>query len=123
MRVRAILIGTKFIVTPDPVNVLVGEPVFWEFVSDLPIYNILWEIYFQGGEPFGQGLSNLKANTIGAHSTPLGAVGPIARPTHLGLSPSAVASKPGDYKYGIRAMDMDSNQLLGDDDPYLMVLP
>ena len=61
MRVRAILSGQSILVQPDPVRVLVGEPLYWEFVSALPNSRIKWAVYFQHGTPFGPALKSLTA--------------------------------------------------------------
>lgn len=120
MRVRAILNGQSILIQPDPVRVLVGEPLYWEFVSALPNPRIKWEVYFQHSAPFDPALKSLTAETAFA---PAGPVGPIPSPTHHGLSPSVVATMPGDHKYGIRAQDANTQQTLADDDPLLIILP
>ena len=63
MRVRAILSGGKFLVEPDPVRVLVGEPLYWEFVSTLPNRSVKWEVYFHHSSPFGPTLKSLSVAT------------------------------------------------------------
>lgn len=123
MRVRAILIGQSIVVQPDPVQVLVGEPLYWEFISALPNMRIKWEVYFRHGNPFGSWVRSLIAETGFGPVEPVGPVGPINSPTHYGLSPSAIASTPDDYKYGVRAMDAITQETLGDDDPHLIILP
>lgn len=123
MRVRAILSGQSILVQPDPVRVLVGEPLYWEFVSALPNPRIKWEVYFQHSTPFGPALRSLAAETAFAPVAPAGPVGPIPSPTHYGLSPSVVATTAGDHKYGVRALDANTQQTLADDDPELTILP
>lgn len=124
MRVRVILKGRNSILfEPDPVRVLVGEPLYWEFVSALPNPRIKWEVYFQHSNPFGPALKSLTAETAFAPVAPAGPVGLIPSPTHHGLSPSVVATMPGDHKYGVRAQDANTQQTLADDDPQLTILP
>jgi len=123
MRVRAILRGQRILVQPDPVQVLVGEPLYWEFVSALPNQRIKWDVYFQKGAPFGQALNNLTAETALAPDESVERSGPFPNPTHYGLSPSVVPTTPGEYKYGVRAQDVRTQHMLADDDPLLIVLP
>ena len=120
MRVRAILEGQSILVQPDPVRVLVGEPLYWEFASALPNLRIKWEVYFQRSTPFGPGLTSLTAETA---VIPAGPVGSILSLRHRGLSPSVVATTQGDHKYGVRAQDANTQQMLADDDPVLIILP
>lgn len=123
MKVRAILYGPKIVVEPDPVRVLVGEPLYWEFVTTMPNPSINWEVYFQHSTPFGPSLTSLTATTAIPPSPPARTVGPITGPTHYGLSPSVVATTVGDHKYGVRAQDTKTQQTLADDDPQLLILP
>lgn len=120
MRVRAVLRGHLVLVEPDPVEVLVGEPLYWEFVSTGPQPRIRWEVYFQRGSPFSAGIKSLTAQTVFSYVPP-GPLVPNLGIMHYGLSPSVVATTPGDYKYGVRAEDADTGVPIADDDPRLIV--
>jgi hypothetical protein len=115
MRVRAILEGNKILVRPDPVFVLAGEPVHWELVSRSRNARINWEIYFEHDTPFGRNLKSLIAATAFDSRR-------FSDAMHYGLSPSVMAIAPGDYKYGVRAQDAETEETLADDDPHLIVL-
>jgi len=120
MRVRVFLRGAAFFVEPDPVRVLIGEPLQWEFVSILDNRLIEWQLYFDHSKPFGPIMRRFGAQTGFAAHAP---IGPIANPTHHGFSATVVAATAGDHKYGVRATDVQNQQKLADDDPMLIVVP
>jgi hypothetical protein len=102
--------GNQFRISPDPAVVNSGTPVIWKFQSNtLSNQRIRWEVYFSRGSPFhdqGDRFTTTTTRTFGQHA---GATGAMS------------ADDPGDYKYGVRAIDLPSRMLLGDDDPYLEV--
>lgn len=85
---------------PSTTTVKVGTRVAWRLRADR---ELLWTVYFDHGTPF---------------DTTVGEV--IAESADLVLG---TADRIGDYKYGVRVTDPQSNEVLGDDDPYLTVVP
>jgi hypothetical protein len=120
MRIRVVLDRThRLVIEPDPVVVLAGEPIYWDFISSIANAEISWLVYFEHSAPFGPAFRALSTQTV--HSRPAVA-GPVTNATHRGISPSVTAEEPGDHKYGIRASDRTTKTTLADDDPLLKIL-
>ena len=98
----------QLIFSPDPAIVQRKTLVSWKFQSNaLPSRQLQWIAYFDKGSPFrGQGTQFIT-------DTPAG--------QQIGTSPAMSADDPGDYKYGVRVVDPVNHQVLGDDDPWLIV--
>jgi hypothetical protein len=103
--------SSKFRISPEPAYVKRGSPVSWRFRADnlSDSARIRWNVYFNDGTPFGVKtaiLSTLSGQIAGQHVAATGIV---------------FADETGDYKYGVRAVDLSSGKTLGDDDPTLKV--
>jgi hypothetical protein len=85
---------------PSTTRVKVGTKVAWRLRADRELQ---WTVYFDHGTPFDSNVGEV-----------------IAESADLVLG---TADRIGDYKYGVRVTDPQSNSVLGDDDPYLMVVP
>jgi len=102
----------KFNISPEPAVAKRGTPVMWRFqannLSTVP--QIRWVIHFGSSSPFGalNTLTTKSSESAGQHTA---ATGP---------TPTDVV---GDHKYAVRAVDPSTEDKLGDDDPYLRVVP
>jgi hypothetical protein len=118
----------RWSISPDPAEVRIGTPVFWVLHSNRSLYSrLIWKIYFNHGTPFaglpgpffattinrrgeGEALRNLGLR-LTQEADHQGAVGPV------------VPTEPGDYKYGVEVRNAETGEVVGDDDPRLIVLP
>jgi hypothetical protein len=111
----------KWRVSPDPAEVPRGTRVWWRFQSnDLRARRVRWTVYFANGYPFAPG--NQLGVLIGDRVALSTDTTKQQDGQHAGTSPEITADAPGDYKYGVRAEDLDEGQQLGDDDPRLIVV-
>lgn len=107
--------GAKWSFSPDPAVVSRGTLITWRFrsvalaVPQIP--QILWTVYFAHGSPFGTQGTQFFTTTANFPGQQTGTTG------------SVVAIDPGDYKYGVRAQNLSNKNMLGDDDPRLVVTP
>jgi len=109
MEICVEFVNGRLAISPDPAVVTVDTPIVW-FIrgSRLALGRLQWTIYFHHGTPFPDGLASVTAATVGDHS---------------GATTLGPAVKPGDYKYGVSVGDAETGELLGDDDPRLIVRP
>ena len=121
MKIRVVLERRgRIIAEPDPVRVLVGEPIEWEFVTDISNEpRIAWTVYFQAGSPFRGLPRSLAADSIQLRRPQ--PAGRILQATHVATTTPTVAAQPGDYKYSVRATSTLFGSVLADDDPHLLV--
>ncbi|HWX42707.1 MAG TPA: hypothetical protein VN345_16260 [Blastocatellia bacterium] len=113
MRISIVFNSPGFSISPDPAFVTLGDSVEWDLscsLADVP--GLLWTVYLSHGSPFGHAQSTF--STLTQRTQPRG----IALRGVLGPE---VTVTDGDYKYGIRVADPNSLQVLGDDDPWLIV--
>jgi hypothetical protein len=96
----------KVIVSPDPAVVDAGTSVEWRFEVNPDLPSLTLEIYFSGASPTGW----LSEQAIYSESRSSPIIG-------------AVVQQPGDYKYGVKASNHETNEVIADDDPYLVVRP
>jgi hypothetical protein len=98
----------KVIVSPDPAVVDAGTSVEWRFEVDpgLPP-SLTLEVYFSAASPTGWSSERAIYSKSRSPSPIIG----------------AVAQQPGDYKYGVKASNHETNEVIADDDPYLVVRP
>jgi hypothetical protein len=85
---------------PSSMQVKRGARVAWRVRSDR---RLRWTVYFDHGTPFDATTGEVVAESA---DVVLG-----------------TADEPGGYKYGVRVTDPQSDAVLGDDDPYLIVTP
>jgi len=104
--------GKDWRTTPDPAVVKRGELVSWRFQAN-GVHNrpIRWLIYFDKRSPFGRQGNRLSTTTVPRSDQ------------HVGMTEAKAADEPGEYKYGVRAEDLQEEVTLGDDDPRLIVMP
>lgn len=124
MKISVRFDGQNWSTDPYVASVRRGTPIEWAFESPgLPSQNVQWTAYFDHGSPFRLPLPEFSISTTA--SPPLVHSGTSARPLlqHSGVTSAVYADDPGDYKYGVRATDLERHSLLGDDDPYLRVSP
>jgi hypothetical protein len=95
-------------VWPDPAEVAEGGTVEWEFDLQTTLPSLTLEIYFSGNSPTTWSTKQINVRSSSG--------GPAARIT-------ATVNDPGEYKYGVKATQMGTHQVIADDDPYLIVRP
>jgi hypothetical protein len=105
---------------PERAEVAVGETVQWSIEvtgGTRTARSVAWEIYFQGKGPFNQ-LSYRATTEVVVPRTdpPQQDVG-----VHVGKIDAGKAEEPGEYKYGVRAIDEATRHALSDDDPHIIV--
>lgn len=100
-------------IDPDPAIVGVGTPIEWHFVlgGGPPRYNLRWEVYFDHTRAFPWRIRTLQTSPDQEEEG------------HIGVLYAGEAEKLGDHKYGVRVIQADSGENLGDDDPRLVVRP
>jgi hypothetical protein len=109
MEIWVIFDGTQWTFTPNPATAKSGTPVAWRFqAKGILVPQINWTVYFDHGSPF-VGAKQFTTTTIQSGGQ------------HTGATGQAPADIPGEYKYGVRAEDSSSKNVLGDDDPHLIV--
>jgi len=122
----------KIVVSPDPAEVWVGNPIVWRFeAKSMQVRRIRWTVYFhrprllstlaapfhfwrwllfrRRGIPFFPGVGTELSSTTQAAGAHEGTIGP------------ATPESPGEYKYGVRVENAETGATLGDDDPILLV--
>jgi hypothetical protein len=115
------IFGTGLVIQPDPAIVHVGDRVEWQFLylqregppsseqSDPFRFGPLkWMVYFRGEQPFGRN-----------HDRELSS--PVERGQRASIT-FGTAKDSGDYKYGVRLIAGDGEEI-SDDDPLLIVRP
>jgi hypothetical protein len=113
--------GMRLEIFPDPAIVHVGDRVEWRlllFPADFPPFSrrrdpfrigpVKWIVYFRNEQPFGRDRTREMSAS--------------ASPGEPGSVNFGTAESPGDYKYGVRLIDAQGEQI-SDDDPFLIVLP
>ncbi len=104
---------------PDPAKAFVGDSIVWAFDTNVGLpRDLIWMIYFSGSTPFKSKGTTFRTVSAGKAQKQRG--GSVIY-VHSALSLPLTAEDPGDFKYGIRVIDSRSNQVLGDDDPYLLI--
>jgi hypothetical protein len=121
----------KWFVSPDPCQVAVNTPLFWFLrCRRSSIARLRWILYFNSGTPFNfQGhrpsqfhfpVTTLNTNLPESQNV---GIDPKEMGDHVGAAGPFIPSEPGTYKYGLRLEDAESGELIGDDDPQLIILP
>jgi hypothetical protein len=97
---------------PERAVVSLGETVRWVVrAGGNGVKSIEWQVYFNHGSPFKE--RSLKMTTEEGSEN--------GEAPHAGVIDAGEAQQPGEYKYGVRAVDTSTNQELSDDDPFLIV--
>ncbi|HYG63378.1 MAG TPA: hypothetical protein VEL74_12410 [Thermoanaerobaculia bacterium] len=95
-------------VQPYSASVHAGGTVRWNVAVEGEVAPFRLTIYFSEESPFRWSSRSLTLRSGSDFSR--------------GMSVSASATRPGDYKYGVRGVIVGSGELIDDDDPYLEVL-
>jgi hypothetical protein len=107
---------------PERAEVVVGEMVQWSIAvigGGRPIRSVKWEFYFEGRSPFPRRTYSV---TTGIQ-VPRGRPSTVQEIAYIATIDAGHASGPGEYKYGVRAIDEATEHALSDDDPYIVVRP
>jgi hypothetical protein len=140
-------------VRPDPAEVRVGEPITWIVQAErIALRRLRWIVYFDAGGPvFMQPWMAFATGSSASASLPRVRLSVITLNTgfsallergfdlkwlvrdvriegepildHQGATEPLTPDRPGDYKYGVRVEDAESGEIVGDDDPLLIVRP
>ncbi|MEO5925085.1 MAG: hypothetical protein ABIR70_14790 [Bryobacteraceae bacterium] len=103
---------------PGRAEVSVGEHVQWLIEVAGRARSVGWEIYFEGQSPFRRRSYRLAT----AVQAPLTFPPSEEEGVHVGaVDAGAVDAEPGEYKYGVRAIDSATQRALSDDDPHIIV--
>lgn len=94
-------------VSPDPAIVDQGKPIEWRFSVERSVASGSIELYFSGATPTGWNVETVRYSESTSSQPRIG----------------AIAEDPGEYKYGIRATAEQTNEVVADDDPWLIVRP
>jgi hypothetical protein len=124
----------KWEVSPDPAHVKVGELFTWTVQVPRSRFELLrWELHFDRGTPFGE-INDFKTSTRNSHLGTI--VDSNSRLQHAlrdagadldvivdhgGIVGPVLAEQPGDYKYGVRLENAETEEELEDYDPRLIV--
>jgi hypothetical protein len=126
--------GDRWSISPDPAEVNAGTPVFWILRCQRSSFSrLLWKVYFDHRTPFPTLPGPLLVTTVNRTPAPklvrdleraLEKIDPrlTLGPDHEGAIGPAIPTEPGDYKYGIEVRDAETGEVVGDDDPRLIVL-
>ena len=93
-------------VSPDPAEVSEGGIVQWQFDIEPTLPNLTLEIYFSHQSPTTWSTQKISTRSFIRGTIP---------------SLTATVHDPGEYKYGVKATELGTNQVIADDDPYLIV--
>lgn len=124
-------------IEPDPASVTVGTAVTWLLRSPRSNYTRLrWTVYFAHGTPFSSDEGPFCVTTV---NTKLGTVltqdasvldsvknagvGLDHVVDHEGAIGPVAPTEPGQYKYGIKVENAETDEEVADDDPQLVILP
>lgn len=120
MEIWVILDGSGQIKTyPDRLLLRRGENVKWRFqASETSIFEINWTVYFEKRSPF-VGVFDFSARS---YLETRDRRNPITRQHLTTTAAKTIGGEPGEYKYGIRAIDPRNQETLADEDPYIIVL-
>jgi len=118
MRISVVFDGQDLSIDPDVAAVTVGDPVEWLCSTRGQAFPgpLVWTIYFNRRSPFGALVTRFPLTTLSPGYSRGGA-------DHQGLAGPVYPSLPGDYKYGVSVQDAATQNVLGDDDPRLIVRP
>lgn len=115
MSIAVVFDGNRFFVAPNPAVVENGTPVNWLlYYSGGHTGSVRWTLSFKTGSPFAGQVDTLETTALPAD--------PVAgRPSEAEIA--GIPINDGLYKYDIVAKDADTDNNLGNDDPYLIVRP
>jgi hypothetical protein len=107
-------------ITPERAEVTVGETVLWAIEVSAGNFRapaVRWDVYFQDAIPFKRPPISI---TSRLHDT-FREISPREHRAYTAVINAGQAEEPGEYKYGIRAIDTLTGLALSDDDPYIVV--
>jgi hypothetical protein len=105
----------KIRVVPERVRVRVGHPVAWVVLSFDGLAPVSLQVYFDDRSPFEWSVQSVQVHPEQK--------GPPRRHVPSPEQPviSGAPDTPGDYKYGVRILDVYGD-VLDDEDPYITVV-
>ncbi|WP_395753907.1 hypothetical protein [Prosthecobacter sp.] len=119
------LAGVGLSITPEPALIHVGDRVVWKLLFFngrlAQSIKIKCTIYFEKSNPF-KGNSN-KDFTAYGQSIKYPPASPVSEENGEVIIDAGKASEAGHYKYGIRITNAETEEIISDDDPALIVLP
>ena len=149
MEIRVEFRRGEWRIRPDPAEVTRNEPITWVFeIESSPVRRLRWTIYFESLVPRLRGPGTLfplvyvplirGAAVLQATSqnTGFSQFSPGDRSVienlpsyqnrepiidHRAITEPIAVEDPGDYKYGIRVENAENNEMIGDEDPRLIV--
>ena len=92
-------------VLPEVLRVHVGQAITWLFIWTRSPRTRFVEVYFPDGSPLGEDQLEM----------------PIETSPGLSAEIRVEATKPGDFKYGVRNRASPDGPVLDDEDPWLIV--
>jgi hypothetical protein len=123
----------RWVTDPSPAIVVVGTRVRWIFrTPGLPDRSLLWKVTFGGRLPFGREHAVLKVQTrreeyrervnYDEQTLQRLELPQDANVIHRGETETQPAERAGQFKYDLSVSDAMSGELIGDDDPWLVVV-
>ena len=135
MDINVTYIDGKWITDPNPAIVTVGTRIRWVFRSvRLSVDTLAWRVRFGEYAPFGDRVRELQAKSVHLRvrtrdnrrliETLFQVIGLNTEflSDHITATEEFTAEQPGEYKYDLEVSDAESEEILGDEDPYLYVL-
>lgn len=117
----SIALSERGLTYPEKTVVRMGDEIVWRCRAETQD-KAQWTIYFHHKSPFTKEIGypdRFEASEVARTKEIDRFEAPeLARTVELG---PFVANEPGDYKYGVRADNLDTGSQLADDDPYLIV--
>jgi hypothetical protein len=123
----------RWVTDPNPAIVAVGTRVRWIVrATEQQTRTLLWEIDFGIGAPFGPDSEILRVKTQVVDRHERGErdqdilrqldLEEDAAVSHRGVTAPQPADHPGDYKYDLRVRDAETKEVIGEDDPWIVVV-
>lgn len=135
MDINITFIEGKWVTDPNPAIVTLGTKIRWVFRSArLPAETLAWRVRFSETPPFGDKARQLLAksrNFRGRTRVNRRLIETLLRELgmetellidHFAMTEEFTAEQPGEFKYDLEVEDADTEEILGDEDPYLYVL-
>jgi hypothetical protein len=125
--------GGRWVTDPSLAIVAIGTEVRWIFRSpDQETRALVWRVSFKALNPFGEGGEALEVRTRSAESQrwvsrdfeflrQLGLEEDAAL-IHRGVTDAKLAGQTGEFKYDLSVHDAETGEIIGEDDPWLIVV-
>jgi hypothetical protein len=124
----------RWFTDPSPAIVAVGTRVRWVLLAPKQRSRaLLWKVHFGENLPFGEDHRTLEVETqyvdvrqqadIDQEILRRLNLPENAAVIHRGVTETNFAERPGDFKYDLSVQDAITGERIGDDDPWLIVIP